>query len=172
MLFCNVFYSSLTYSPSFRVSLAGVNQAPCSTTLHPLQSDTLALSKRLDCLHALGDKALYVMPIIRGSGMHRPPSIFLDTNALKASVDTRIVLLPQSQKNKRGDREFDVDVHRPVFVNQNTKYLARGNRERYGRHRCASLHCGLGERGKDQASHASGSPVRVNAPTFSHWTIH
>ena len=63
--------------------------------------------------------------------MHRPPSIFLDTNALKASVDTWLVRLPQSQKKKRADREFDVDVHRPVFVNQNTKYLAQGNRERF-----------------------------------------
>ena len=63
--------------------------------------------------------------------MHRHPSIFLDTNALKASVDTWLVLLPQSQKIKWGDRESDVDVHRPVFVNQNTKYLAQGNRERF-----------------------------------------
>lgn len=63
--------------------------------------------------------------------MHTPPSIFLDTSVLKASVDTRLVLVPQPQRIEWGDREFEIDVHRPVFVNQNTRYLAQGNRERF-----------------------------------------
>jgi len=63
--------------------------------------------------------------------MHTPPSVFLDANVLKASVDTRLVLVPEPQRIEWGGREFEVDVHRPVFVNQNTRYLAQGNRERF-----------------------------------------
>ncbi|MCL5669600.1 MAG: hypothetical protein M1392_06535 [Gammaproteobacteria bacterium] len=63
--------------------------------------------------------------------MRRPPSVFLDTNVLKASVDTRLVLRPEPQKINWGGREFEVDVHRPIYINQNTKYLAQGNRERF-----------------------------------------
>lgn len=63
--------------------------------------------------------------------MGKPLSVFLDTNVLKASVDTRLVFLPEPQKINWGGQEFEVDVHRPVFVNQNTKYLAQGNQERF-----------------------------------------
>jgi hypothetical protein len=42
--------------------------------------------------------------------MHSPPSIFLDTNVLKASVDTRLVLPSKPQRITWGDRGFDVDV--------------------------------------------------------------
>ena len=63
--------------------------------------------------------------------MHSAPSVFLDTNVLKASVDTRLVFVPEPQKLDWGGREFDVEVHRPVSVNQNTKYLAQGKRERF-----------------------------------------
>lgn len=63
--------------------------------------------------------------------MKNPPSIFLDTNVLKASVDTRLVFIPESKAVNWGGRDFDVDVHRPVFVNQNTKYLTQGNTERF-----------------------------------------
>lgn len=63
--------------------------------------------------------------------MDRPPSVFLDTNVLKASVDTRLVFLPEPHRVNWGASEFEVDVHRPVYVNQNTKYLAQGNRERF-----------------------------------------
>lgn len=63
--------------------------------------------------------------------MHSAPSVFLDTNVLKASVDTRQVLVPEPQKLDWGGREFEVQVHRPVYVNQNIKYLAQGKRERF-----------------------------------------
>jgi hypothetical protein len=63
--------------------------------------------------------------------MHSAPSVFLDTNVLKASVDTRLLLVPEPQKIDWGGREFEVDVHRPVYVNQNIKYLAQGNRNRF-----------------------------------------
>lgn len=59
------------------------------------------------------------------------PSVFLDTTVLKAAVDTRLVLVPEPQELEWGDKKFEVDVHRPVLVNQNTKYLAQGNRERF-----------------------------------------
>ena len=63
--------------------------------------------------------------------MHMTPSVFLDTTVLKASVDTRMMLLPEPKKVRWGDQEFEVNVHRPVFVNQNIKYLQQGNRERF-----------------------------------------
>lgn len=63
--------------------------------------------------------------------MGKPLSVFLDTCVLKASVDTHLVLRPEPQKYTWGDQEFEIDVHRPVFVNQNTKYLAQGNHERF-----------------------------------------
>jgi len=59
------------------------------------------------------------------------PSIFLDTNVLKASVDTRLVYVPEQQKINWGDREFEVEIHRPVYSNQNVRHLAQGNRERF-----------------------------------------
>jgi hypothetical protein len=63
--------------------------------------------------------------------MRTRPSVFLDTSVLKAAVDTRLVLIPEPQRIEWGGREFEVDVHRPVFVNQNAQYLAQGNRERF-----------------------------------------
>lgn len=63
--------------------------------------------------------------------MRSPPSIFLDTNVLKASVDSQLVLVPEPQKINWGGRELEIEVHRPVYVNQNTKYLAQGNHERF-----------------------------------------
>lgn len=63
--------------------------------------------------------------------MRTSPSVFLETTVLKASVDTRLVLLPEPQKVQWGDREFVVNVHQPVFVNQNVKFLDQGKHERY-----------------------------------------
>ncbi|MBU1223277.1 MAG: hypothetical protein KKA22_00275 [Gammaproteobacteria bacterium] len=63
--------------------------------------------------------------------MTAAPSIFLDTNILKASVDSRLALLPRHEKITWGDRDFEIEVHSPVRVNQNTKFLAQGNHERF-----------------------------------------
>jgi hypothetical protein len=63
--------------------------------------------------------------------MRSRPSVFLDTVVLKASFDTRLVLLPVPEKLQWGDQEIEIDVHRPVFINPNLKYLKQGNRERF-----------------------------------------
>lgn len=59
------------------------------------------------------------------------PSIFLDTTVLKASVDTRMVFLPEPQKVEWGDQKFELNVHKPVFVNQNLKFLMQGSKKRF-----------------------------------------
>ena len=58
-------------------------------------------------------------------------SVFLDSCVLKASVDTRLVSVPKQQTIAWGEREFDVEIHRPAYVNQNVKYLKHGNLERF-----------------------------------------
>jgi len=65
------------------------------------------------------------------AAMRKPLSVFLDTSVLKASVDTRLVLVPEPKKVKWGDRELELEVYRPVFVNQNTKFLRQGRRDRF-----------------------------------------
>lgn len=59
------------------------------------------------------------------------PAIFLETTVLKASVDTQLVLVPQSETVRWGDRDITIDVHHPVYLNQNIKFLRQGQRERF-----------------------------------------
>lgn len=63
--------------------------------------------------------------------MTNSPSVFLETTVLKASVDTRLVLVPRPKVMRWGDRDITVDVHHPVYVNQNVKFLRHGQRERF-----------------------------------------
>jgi hypothetical protein len=63
--------------------------------------------------------------------MRSRPLVFLDTVVLKASVDTRLVLLPVPERLQWGEREIEIEVHRPVFINPNAKYLKQGNQERF-----------------------------------------
>ncbi|MGB7541402.1 MAG: hypothetical protein WBM28_05230 [Burkholderiales bacterium] len=63
--------------------------------------------------------------------MASSPIVFLETTVLKASVDTRLVLVPQTETLRWGDREITVDVHHPVYLNQNIKFLRKGQRERF-----------------------------------------
>lgn len=62
-----------------------------------------------------------------------PPTVtvFLDTSVLKASADTRLVFRAEPQKVFWWDREIEVNIHRPIYVNQNVKFLKQGNRERF-----------------------------------------
>ena len=59
------------------------------------------------------------------------PAVFLDTVVLKASIDTRLVLLPERETLQWGDQEITADVYRPAFVNPNVKFLKQGNRKRF-----------------------------------------
>ena len=59
------------------------------------------------------------------------PSVFLETTVLKASADTRLVLVPRAETVRWGDRDITVDVHHPVYLNQNVKFLRQGQRERF-----------------------------------------
>lgn len=57
--------------------------------------------------------------------------VFLDTSVLKAAADTRPAFLPERQTITWGDRHHVVDVHKPVLVNANTKFLRQGNHGRF-----------------------------------------
>jgi hypothetical protein len=59
------------------------------------------------------------------------PAIFLDATVIKAALDTRLVLLPESKKIAWGRQEIEVTVHRPVYLNQNQYFLAQGKRDRF-----------------------------------------
>src|SRR5882762_10179723 len=63
--------------------------------------------------------------------MRSRPLLFLDTVVLKASVDTRLILLPVPERPQWGEREIEIEVHRPVFINPNAKYLKQGHQERF-----------------------------------------
>jgi hypothetical protein len=63
--------------------------------------------------------------------MASSPAIFLETTVLKASVDTQLVLVPQIETVRWGDRDVTIDLHHPVYLNQNIKFLRQGRRERF-----------------------------------------
>ena len=57
--------------------------------------------------------------------------VFLDTNVLKASRDTDLVLMPREKKIQWGPVETKVVVHDMVYENQNAKYRERNNETTY-----------------------------------------
>ena len=63
--------------------------------------------------------------------MAEVPSVFLETTVLKASVDTQLAFMPRAETMRWGDRDITVNVHHPVYVNQNVKFLRQGRRERF-----------------------------------------
>ena len=58
--------------------------------------------------------------------MPKSPSILLDTNVLKASVDTQLAFLPDTQTFDWGGEQVSLKIHQPVYVNQNVKLLIKG----------------------------------------------
>jgi|GEM_PF-1293288 len=63
--------------------------------------------------------------------MSPPLSVFLDACVLKASADTRLVFRPERQIIQWGNREIEANIHRPVYANQNIKYLNQGKQGRF-----------------------------------------
>src|SRR4051794_35903881 len=41
------------------------------------------------------------------------------------------MLLPKRQKVTWGDEQFEVDVHRPIYVNQNLQFFTQGRVDRF-----------------------------------------